>query len=93
MPVNYGPPTDPEVRADLQRQLDEEYARIDAEIAACPNCKIAKTFARKSNQKLGKGISAADARRKIERAACKRHDHAHHLAYVTSPLSETYWCS
>ena len=99
--MSYGPTTDPEIRAKQQAQLDEQSAAIDAAIAKCSHCKTAKTAARKriqrSLQKLGKGSAFSDnpklRERHVEQAKCKQHKHAHHLAYVTSPLSETYWCS
>lgn len=83
-------------RAQEQRRLDEEYAQIEETIANCPNCKISKTFAIK--KRAAERQTATDARfarleQDVQRAACKRHRNLRHLAYVTSPLSETYWSS
>lgn len=35
----------------------------------------------------------AKVRKGSERATCRRHGEAYHLAYVTSPVSEAYWSS
>lgn len=87
---NYGPPTDPEVRARMQKELDERNAAIDETMANCPNCKIAKTLTRK-NAPLR--LTTEQLNYRVERAGCKRHKDMHRLNYVTSPLSETYWTS
>ncbi len=100
MPQTQDPRTDPEIRARWEKELDAQYAAIDAAIEACPNCKIAKTFRAKkiagSRQRYGaESAWASDesAEREMKRATCKNHSHAYHLAYVTSPVSETYWAS
>jgi len=79
-----------------------ESYQIGLAIADCRYCKTAKTKVQKQMDAVLDGAPEGDVMTeqaekfwgdKVARAACKKHKTARGLAYVTSPVSETYWAS
>lgn len=71
----------PEGAARAEARYAERIAVIDAEVARCRYCKAAKTRKAKHPHPEGRP------------AECERHGTKRRTTYLSSPLSEHYWCS
>lgn len=90
----------PEGKAKAEADYAEAVAKIDAAVAECRYCKAAKTRKLNALQRRGQlwAVENESKHRQLTITAlfdteCDKHRNAYRLAYVCSPVSETYWAS